>query len=272
MGRLVGWQPRHVDYRKKGGREMLGMYVHTHWAYNHPYAARTWTLDDWRSYLSGLASLRYDYVMVWPQLDSMPPDPNASDRAFLQKLGRVIRMAHDDFGMKVAVTVSPNCIGNENAASYTFEERPYFICERKLNPRDKSAIEPFLSARRKQIEPIGHADALAMIDSDPGGYIGSTNEEFVTLMAAQLGLFRAVNPEAEIIYWMHMGWENYNRFWAEASQRKPGDPSPKVGWDNTDFAETLSLIRDRIPEPWSVFCRTSFHMKATEQLGLEHKR
>jgi len=25
---------------------MLGMYVHTHWSDNNPYAARTWTIDD----------------------------------------------------------------------------------------------------------------------------------------------------------------------------------------------------------------------------------
>jgi len=28
--------------------KILGMYVHQHWPYNHPYAARTWTLADWR--------------------------------------------------------------------------------------------------------------------------------------------------------------------------------------------------------------------------------
>ena len=27
---------------------IVGMYVHQHWPYHHPYAARTWSLDDWR--------------------------------------------------------------------------------------------------------------------------------------------------------------------------------------------------------------------------------
>ena len=29
-------------------RDVLGMYVHEGWPYNHPYAARTWTVEDWR--------------------------------------------------------------------------------------------------------------------------------------------------------------------------------------------------------------------------------
>ena len=38
---------------------MLGMYVHTHWGYHHPYAARTWSLADWKGYLGALRALGY---------------------------------------------------------------------------------------------------------------------------------------------------------------------------------------------------------------------
>ena len=31
--------------------KILGMYIHQHWAYNQPYSARTWSLDDWKAYL-----------------------------------------------------------------------------------------------------------------------------------------------------------------------------------------------------------------------------
>ena len=55
----------------------LGMYVHTHWGYSHPYCACSWTPADWEGYLAGLARLGSDFVMVWPQLDCMPPEPNA---------------------------------------------------------------------------------------------------------------------------------------------------------------------------------------------------
>lgn len=36
---------------------IVGLYVHQHWPYAHPYAARTWSLVDWRGYVGGFASL-----------------------------------------------------------------------------------------------------------------------------------------------------------------------------------------------------------------------
>lgn len=253
---------------------MLGMYIHMHWSYNHPYAARTWELEDWRSYLTGLRSLGYDFIQIWPMLDSMPPEPTASDLAFLEKLGRVIRMAQNEMGMKVTIVSCPNTIGNENSSSYGFEDRPYFSCERKLNPADPADVEVLLAGRRKQLTPLSHADAIVVIDSDPGGYIGSTNEEFVSLMTRQIAVMRELNPTAELIYWMHFGWERYNRFW-EATQRwQPGDPP--VIFDNEPrvFQETLILARDRVPEPWSVLANSSLwgHREATDALGMADKR
>src|SRR5947209_3273191 len=114
----------------------LGMYVHTHWAYNRPYAARAWTEEDWRGYLGGLVRLGYNTLMFWPLLDCMPAEPNASDRRFLEKIARVIDLAHDTLGMRFIVVACPNTIGNDKAAGYAYEERPYFVCERKVNPKD----------------------------------------------------------------------------------------------------------------------------------------
>src|ERR1035437_1445279 len=150
---------------KKEKKTMLGMYVHTHWGYNHPYAARSWTLEDWEGYLAGLNELGYEMVMVWPLLDCMPAEPTASDRDFLAMLGRMIDLAHGRYGMKVAITAAPNTIGNEKSAAYSFAERPYFICENKINPKDRCEVDEFMKGRRKQFEPLRKADALAIIDS-----------------------------------------------------------------------------------------------------------
>lgn len=135
----------------------LGMYVHTHWGYNHPYAARSWTPADWEGYLAGIARLGYDFVMVWPQLDCMPPEPNASDVAYLQTLGRMIDVAHERPSMKVAVIVCGNTIGNEKAAAYDYQHRPYFVCETRINPADPAEVEAFIAGRRKQLAPLARA-------------------------------------------------------------------------------------------------------------------
>ncbi len=231
-----------------------------------------WTIEDWSHYLSGLAALGYDFVMLWPMLDCMPPQPNASDLAFLDKIARVIDLAHNAYGMKFALTVGANIIGNDQSPRYTFEQRPYFVCEQKVDPANPADVAAFLDGRRRQLEPLRRADALVMIDSDPGGYVGSTNAEFVALMQAQIGAFREFNPRAELIYWMWMGWENYNRFWAAAAQTKTGDPVPDQEWRLDTFTSTLSLMRDAVSEPWSVFACVPVHMDATDQPSLAHKR
>jgi hypothetical protein len=250
---------------------MLGMYIHTHWGYNHPYAARTWTLADWEGYLGGLAALGYDFIMIWPLLDSMPPVPNASDRAFLEMIAHAIDLAQVRFGMRVAVIACPNTIGNDAASRYTFQERPYFTCEQKVDPRDKAAVAAFLQGRRNQLALLAKADALAIIDSDPGGYAGSTNDEFVDLVRGQIDIFRALNPQAELIYWMLFGWENYNRFWAAVQTWNPGDPAPGIDVRPDVFVETLALIRERIPEPWSLFACRQEHENAISSLDLQEK-
>src|SRR5690606_33611760 len=45
---------------------MIGMYVHQHWSDNRPYAARTWTMDDWKGYLDGLKKIGFNTVLIWP--------------------------------------------------------------------------------------------------------------------------------------------------------------------------------------------------------------
>jgi len=249
---------------------MLGMYVHTHWAYNHPYAARTWTLADWEGYLDGLAALGYDFLMVWPQLDAMSPEPNASDRVFLDTVSRAMTLARARFGMRTAICVAANTIGNHLAPRYPFQQRPYFVCERKINPGDPREVAAFLKGRRAQLSLLHNADALAIIDSDPGGYIGSTNDEFVSLVQAQLEAFRSFNPDGEFIYWMLAGWESYNRFWQDAADNQ-GQADMWKDWKGEEFTQTLALMRDRVREPWWVYAWLPEHMGALERLGLRDK-
>jgi hypothetical protein len=133
-------------------------------------------------------------------------------------------------------------------------------------------VRAFLEGRRAQFEPIAHANALAIIDSDPGGYIGSTNEEFVDLMAGQIEVFRSFNRQAELYYWMLDGWENYNRFWAEAQRQTAGGPPPVLRIELTAFEQTLSAMKRKIAEPWGVLASSAEHVKATDELGLADKR
>ena len=87
--------------------KILGMYVHQHWPYNHPYAARTWSLEDWRGYASGLHQLGFNTVLIWPMLGMIPDPLPDSDRRYLQRLGDVVAMLHRDLDMRVFLAGEP---------------------------------------------------------------------------------------------------------------------------------------------------------------------
>ena len=227
----------------------LGMYVHTHWHYNRPYAARTWTLDDWRGLLSGLRGLGFNFVQIWPQVDTMPDPLTASDRAHLARLSRVIDMAHDDFGMKVIVGACANTLGNDKAGGFSFENRPYFVGERKINPGSPSEVNELFRRRREVLEPLCRADGLWVIDSDPGGYAGSPPEEFVALLGRYRGVLDSLRPGIELIYWMWFGWSaGTNR---EESWRA-----------------VLAGLKNLNPEPWSMHVCLPEHVPVAREMGV----
>src|ERR1035438_10549510 len=40
---------------------LVGMYIHQHWPYNYPYAARTWQVEDYRGYCGGPQDAQLQY-------------------------------------------------------------------------------------------------------------------------------------------------------------------------------------------------------------------
>jgi hypothetical protein len=251
---------------------MLAFYVHTHWGYNNPYAARTWTLHNWRDYLSGLQGLGYDTVQVWPLLDSMPLPLTASDRAFLDRLRQVIDLAHDEFDMRTIMCANSNVMGNETAAEYEFEVRPYFASEAKLDPSDPDHLAALRNHIQAAFAYLWRTDGMSIIDSDPGGFVGSTNREFVDLMCMKIAAVRELNPQIELFYWMHVGWESYNQFWQDVRSWDDPHSRPEIRWDLDVYVDTLEHMVGRVPEPWGLYVNNLLHFQATEQLGLQEKR
>jgi hypothetical protein len=73
---------------------------------------------------------------------------------------------------------------------------------------------------------------------------------------------------------MLVGWENYNRFWAAttAAARTPEQRPQRVDVKPETFERTLSLMKQRVPEPWGVLASIPQHLAATDMLGLADKR
>jgi len=240
-------------------RDLVGMYVHQHWPYRHPYAARTWTEGDWRGYAEGLCALGYNAVMIWPVLETMPSPLPASDRAHLEKLQRVVAALQRELGMAVYIALCPNVAPvDEVARRAPFEERHFFYSDRRVDPGDRDAVADMLRRRAELLEPLKAADGVVIIDSDPGGYPGSTNEEFATLLAGHRRLLDGLRPGIELVYWMHAGWQSYARFYA-TGEFHWGKPE--------EFVDQLERLAALDLEPWGMANGLEF----ARQLGLEER-
>ena len=233
-----------ASLKPPAGAKMIGMYIHQHWPYNHPYAARTWTLEDWRGYADGLHKLGYNAIMIWPMLETMPDPLASSDRAYLEKTAKVIDMLHGEFGMRVWLALCPNVSADDQeAAKATTERRHFFYCDTRVNPADPAAMRELMARREKLLRPLAKADAVSIIDSDPGGYPGSTNAEFVGLLGEHRRLFDRLRPGIELVYWMHVGWEGYGRFYRTG----------KFSWGTEqEHLEALTRLKALNPEPWGI--------------------
>jgi hypothetical protein len=223
---------------------IVGMYIHEHWPYNHPYAARTWTIEDWRGYAGGLKKLGFNTVMIWPMIEIMPEPLTPSDRASLEKDARVIDMLHHDFGMRVMMALTANVIADNQAASAsTFEHRHFFYTDQHVNPADANAVAKMLQVRRERMRYLAQMDAVAIIDSDPGGYPNSTNAEFVNLLVQHRKMFDSLRPGIELDYWVDWGWQAYGRFYQTGVLK---------GGTEAEFVDTIERLRKANPEPWGL--------------------
>jgi hypothetical protein len=225
------------------------MYVHQHWPYNHPYAARTWTVEDWRGYLDGLHRLGFNTVVIWPVLETMPEPLTPSDRESLAKIARVIDLAHAEFQMRAYVVLCPNVIADSASAEQaTFEQRHFFHSDIRINPGEPKAVELMMQRRGELLKPLASMDGLLIIDSDPGGYPGSTNAEFVSLLGEHRKLLDRLRPGIELVYWMWAGWPAYARYYETGH----------FEWGKAEeFDEALGLIEAGGLEPWGIACTLS---------------
>lgn len=223
--------------------QVVGMYVHQHWPYKHPYAARTWTLDDWRGYADGLKKLGFNTIMIWPMLETMPNPLTPSDRASLEKHRQVIDILHHEFGMRVLIVLSPNVAASKAAENATFETRHFYLTDVLVNPADRAAVDAMMRWREHLFAYLKAADGLAVIDSDPGGFPGSSNAEFVSLLELHRKMLDRLRPGIELDYWVHMSWHAWSQFDATGILEKGKE---------ADYLDTLSRLKTVDPEPWGL--------------------
>lgn len=223
--------------------KIVGMYVHQHWPYHRPYAARSWTLDDWKGYIEGLHRLGFNTIKIWPVLETIPNPLTPSDAANLEKITRVIDAIHAK-GMKVIIALCPNVVADSAVASQmTFEDRYFFYSDMRVNPADEAAMQSMMNWREKLFASLSKTDAVAIIDSDPGGYPGSSNEEFINLLSQHRQMLDRIRPGIELYYWLHAGWPGYGRYYQTANFAMS---------EEAEFLDAVAKLEQAALEPWGL--------------------
>jgi hypothetical protein len=118
-----------------------------------------------------------------------------------------------------------------------------------------------LAHRERLLDYFKAVDGMVFIDSDPGGYPGSTNAEFVALLGEYRELLDRLRPGIELIYWPWLGWETYSK--ALVTHKWGYAPAG-------EYADLLARLNALNPQPWGILdglqsVRMASDMKANNE-------
>ena len=242
--------PTDLNIVEKPSFGLRGMYAHQHWAYSYPYALRTWTVQEWKNYVDILALMRVNLFQIWSMAGILPVPLSPEDETFLRRYPPVIDHAKNNHGMEVWIGECANNVCDKRDVPPA-AERDYFKVETLKDPSDPKQMAQLKAARAEFYKVCDNADGYWVIDSDPGGWRGSTASEFVDILIMNRQLINShtkLGHKAKLIYWMWFGW---------------GNREQKENWH-----DTVRDLVQRSPEPWLLTVAFPEHWKVAEELGV----
>jgi N-acyl homoserine lactone hydrolase len=250
LSRLPPTLPAGLYKKEKPSFALRGMYAHQHWAYEYPYALRTWKVEEWKQYVDILALLHANLFQIWSMAGILPVPFSPEDAAFLRRYPPVIDHAKQNHGMEVWIGECANNMCDRRDVP-PVAQRDYFQVEALKNPADPAQMAQLRAARAAFYKVCNNADGYWVIDSDPGKWPGSPSKEFVDILMMNRGLMNEdtlLGPKAKLVYWMWFGW---------------GTGSREQNW-----RDTLTDLVRRSPEPWWMTVASKEHWKVVDELGL----
>ncbi len=245
--------PWPIDRRESPTFPLRGMYAHQHWAYNHPYALRTWSIEEWKQYVDMLAIMGVNLFQIWSMAGILQFPLSEGDEAFLRRYPPVIDHARNNHGMTVFIGECANNMCRDGDVP-PITERLYFDVEEVKDPSDPKQMQELSDARAAFYRICHNADGYWILDSDPGQWEGSPSSEFVDILMMNRELITqhtTLGAEAKLIYWMWIGWGTGER--------------------EDNWRATLTDMIARNPEPWWMTTAWEGHWKVTDELGLDDR-
>ena len=188
------------------GFKTTGFYLHTHWAFNYPFAVRSWTRQDFKGMFNFLRALDFDRVMIWPITEALPPPLSIEDGCYLDDRRAIVADARAA-GLECWITFAPNISTRPEIRRSPISQRhlnSYTHTYRLDQPAEHGAYFEHLE---RILARLDNADGYVFIDGDPGSYPGARPEEYIDLLVQVRGILnRAGAGHAKVIPWLWSGW------------------------------------------------------------------
>ncbi len=186
----------------------LGFYLHACWQFNHPFAVRSWDIEDYRKMFKLLRLLGYDRVMLWPMAEIIPPGITGEEQQWLEFQAEIIAAAKTS-GLECWIVLCPDLTCTPDIRAIPVVKRHFYPFMKTCRGDIPGELEGFLAHFEKIISLLNNASGYVVIDGDPGSYPGAPPEEFIRILHAlrQSVDRHGIDPDNQkIIPWLWSGW------------------------------------------------------------------
>ncbi len=226
-----------VDKRSVPSFSVRGMHLNG-WPFKHPYSFRSWREADWKRYADILSYQGVNLFYIWPFMEIIPLPLSKEDEEYLQEFRRVVDYAQREHGMQVWLMQSANRVATTNLNVADPRNRPYWRYDFQVdqNPGDPQQFQKIMDAREALYRIVNNVDGVCTIDSDPGGWKGSTIGEYIQILRGCRALLDKHNihkSDTKLINWLWFGWGH-----------------TKPAFDVERQRQTIREFKRDLPEPW----------------------
>lgn len=219
----------------------LGYYLHTSWEFEHPFAVRSWSREDFQGVFELLRELGFDTLMLWPLSETMPPPLSSQDAQVLRGWRDIIDDASTR-GLATWIVFCPNVTTRPEIAEKPFVERHFYPFKVNVRLDDDAARDDYFAHRADIFRVLDNADAYVTIDGDPGGYPNARAADFGEVFLRDRALLDSIGrKDAQLVPWLWSGWGSD---WEKhGAWREPIEPLTE---------SVLDWIKQKMPEPFTL--------------------